>query len=118
MQSATFQLQSALSKAFVDFARRNQMEVHEIEDYSVETWQQWWSSTACGFGGMGGASMTPAHTIVLRRGSEHHVYVSGMFAYSVARPTDKFREDLKERRLLGKTDFDKAPETYDEQRAT
>lgn len=45
---------------------------------------QTWGSTALGYGGLGGAAMTPAYTTVIR-GPQGHlaVYWNGRFAYTV-----------------------------------
>lgn len=46
---------------------------------------QTWGSTALGFGGVGGAAMTPAYTVVVQGpGGEQVVYWSGRFAYVIA----------------------------------
>lgn len=56
---------------------------------------QTWGSTALGFGGIGGAAMTPAYTVVVA-GPEGHfaVYWAGRFAYLVDpnAQTEKQRE--------------------------
>lgn len=62
---------------------------------------QMWGSTALGFGGMGGAAMTPAYTVVvLGVGDTLAVYWAGRLAYTLAMnaitPEQKanFTEDL------------------------
>lgn len=45
---------------------------------------QLWNSTGLGFGGLGGAAMTPAYTVVVEGpGGDVAVYWSGRFAYLV-----------------------------------
>ncbi len=45
---------------------------------------QTWGSTALGFGGIGGAAMTPAYTVVVHGPRfERAVYFNGSFAYMV-----------------------------------
>lgn len=47
-----------------------------------------WGSTALGFGGLGGAAMTPAYTVVIEGpGGEYAVYWHGRFAYLVTLDT-------------------------------
>lgn len=56
---------------------------------------QTWSSTALGFGGVGGAAMTPAYTAVIEGpGGECAVYWSGRHAYTV-RPREASTEQLQ-----------------------
>lgn len=57
-------------------------EVGECEVHAM--FAQTWGSTALGYGGIGGAAMTPAYTIVVR-GPEGHlaIYWNGNFAYLV-----------------------------------
>lgn len=57
-------------------------ELHECELFAM--FAQTWGSTALGFGGIGGAAMTPAYTtVVLGPTGEFAVYWSGRFAYLV-----------------------------------
>jgi len=57
---------------------------------------QTWSSTALGFGGVGGQAITPAYTVVLE--STHMmgycVYFNGRFAYRIEKPNDHFFGDI------------------------
>lgn len=73
---------------------------HDITLFAMFT--QTWSSTALGFGGVGGQAFTSAYTIVLE--SEHGVgfcvYFGGKFAYRVERPNEKFFDDLNNRRMV------------------
>jgi hypothetical protein len=58
---------------------------------------QTWSSTALGFGGLGGQAMTPAYTVVVTGPSGHlAVYWAGRFAYLIdpSKQTDTQREAL------------------------
>lgn len=65
---------------------------------------QTWGSTALGHGGMGGAAVTDAYTIVLEchATQELLVYFGGNFCYKVSRRSknlDTFMEDCKNRCL-------------------
>lgn len=64
--------------------------VDEIEVRAM--FSQTWGSTALGFGGIGGAAMTPAYTVVLQGPNQDlAVYFQGRFAYRVnarAQPAD------------------------------
>lgn len=72
---------------------------------------QTWGSTALGFGGMGGATMTTATTIVVRdrlgrsrrKGGKLLVYFGGRFCYEA--PVDEtFEEALARRRMPSRRD--------------
>lgn len=66
----------------------------------VHLWQQTWGSTALGFGGMGGASITTANVVVIIGPSRAAaVYFGGRFAYLIERPNARFRDDVKMRQL-------------------
>ncbi len=61
----------------------------------VAMFPQQWSSTALGFGGIGGQAFTTAYTVVLCGPmGDHLVYFGGRFAYRVARPNAQFFEDI------------------------
>lgn len=61
----------------------------------VTLFSQTWSSTALGFGGLGGQAITNAYTTVVRgpRG-DYCVYFGGRKAYRIERPNRVFLEDL------------------------
>ena len=68
-------------------------------DYDIEVYNmfpQTWGSTALGFGGIGGASMTTAYTIILysQLNGEYCVYFGGSFAYRIDKPDNQFFEDI------------------------
>lgn len=67
-----------------------QCEVHAM-------FTQTWGSTALGYGGIGGAAMTPAYTVIIA-GPEGHlaVYWNGRFAYLV----DPRTQTAEQRRAL------------------
>ena len=68
---------------------------------------QTWGSTALGHGGMGGAAMTTAYTVVLecQHTEEFLVYFGGSFCYAVNRRSaniNQFVEDCKNHCLASK----------------
>jgi hypothetical protein len=68
---------------------------------------QTWGSTALGHGGMGGASVTTAYTVVLecQHTQEFLVYFGGIFCYAVSRQSaniNRFLEDVKNQCLASK----------------
>ena len=78
--------------------------------YSMFT--QTWGSTALGHGGMGGASMTTAYTVVLEcyHTQEFLVYFGGAFCYTVSRRSDHidaFVEDCRNHCLESKRKSEK-----------
>lgn len=56
---------------------------------------QTWSSTALGFGGIGGAAMTRAQTVIVGYGNHFVVYFGPRFAYEVVGPNKLFFDDMK-----------------------
>lgn len=73
---------------------------------------QTWGSTALGHGGMGGAAMTTAYTIVLEcyATQEFLVYFGGQYCYSVSRSSKNlsvFIEDCKNHAMASKRDSEK-----------
>lgn len=68
---------------------------------SVVSFPQLWSSTALGFGGIGGRAMTAAQTTIIE--SEHNrdvcVYFGTRFAYHIKRPNQLFSQDVSAQRV-------------------
>jgi len=59
---------------------------------------QTWGSTALGFGGMGGAAITSAYTIIISSNlspNRYAVYFNGRYAYTLDNPNDNFFNDIK-----------------------
>lgn len=65
----------------------------------IINFKQTWSSTALGFGGVGGTAMTNAYTTILRLGNIWFVFFDGKFAYKVSIDDEVFYEDMKDRNL-------------------
>lgn len=82
-------------------------------DFGVYTmFPQTWGSTALGHGGMGGAAMTTAYTVVLYCYSlqEYLVYFGGQFCYKVQGKSVNlytFLEDCKNHNLASKQQSEK-----------
>jgi len=75
-------------------------------------WPQTWGSTALGHGGMGGAAVTTAYTVVLecRATEEFLVYFGGQWCYTVSRRSaniDRFVEDCKNHNLASEWQSEK-----------
>ena len=75
---------------------------HRPSDLIVHTmFSQSWSSTALGFGGLGGQAITPAYTVIIE--SEHGlgfcVYFNGRLAYRIQKPNDHFYGDIIHQRM-------------------
>jgi len=81
---------------------------HARECEVVAMFAQTWGSTALGFGGVGGAAMTPAYTVVVRGpDGALAVYWAGSFAYlipAVVTPSQRqaFAEDLMHGGTVGR----------------
>ena len=73
---------------------------------------QLWSSTSHGFGGIGGAAMCWAHTVVIMCSGTCSVFHAGRFAYTVRGTNDLFGIHMAANKLLGKRDFDINPGVY------
>lgn len=81
-----------------------------INESSIFQWTQMWGSTACGFGGIGGAAMTNADCVVIEFNSRFSTYIgiacvyhNGQFAYS-CRIDDEYRDLVKKRSMPGQAD--------------
>ena len=77
---------------------------NDIEIYAM--FPQPWSSTALGFGGLGGQAITVAYTVILLslHGGGCCVYFGGRFAYHILKPNDKFFEDAAKRQMVAVKD--------------
>lgn len=60
---------------------------------------QTWSSTALGFGGIGGQAITSDYVVVIECGNEYAVYFGGRHAYTITDPSAKFFEDTAGHRM-------------------
>lgn len=82
-------------------------------DFGVYSmYPQTWGSTALGHGGMGGAAVTTAYTVVLEcyHTQEFLVYFGGTFCYAVSRRSkniDVFVEDCRNHCLVSKRESEK-----------
>lgn len=98
--------------------RRETGKTREARPYAdhceVIMFPQTWGSTALGFGGIGGAAMTTAYTVVvIGPMGDACVYFAGRMAYHVQRPNQKFHEDMARhsmRARSGAKAYDTAPE--------
>ena len=74
-------------------------------DVEVFMFPQGWSSTALGFGGIGGQAMTSAYTVIVSNLKDWAVYFNGRLAYVITNPTIEFMEDLRNHNMaeVGKT---------------
>lgn len=67
-----------------------------LDDFELHTFEQVWGSTALGFGGIGGQTMTSARTYVfvpVNCNQKCFVYFAGRFAYAV-NYSQKFMDDV------------------------
>lgn len=74
-------------------------------DYDMSVYAmfiQTWGSTALGFGGIGGAAMTPAYVIIIESNltGEYAVYFGGRLAYVIRRPNEAFIDDVQKRQMV------------------
>jgi len=80
------------TKELIDIKRRRP---HESTIGRIISFPQTWGSTALGFGGIAGQSITEALTVVVfGHYLEACVYFDGKLAYKINTPNSQFYEDL------------------------
>ena len=99
----------APADCFVEKTRK-----HTFYDLTVYAmFPQTWSSTALGFGGIGGQAFTSAYVCVIESNlvGGFAVYFGGRLAYVITRPNEKFMEDVTQHRMvdskLGKVTYER-----------
>jgi hypothetical protein len=87
---------------------------HSFYDLTVYSmFPQTWSSTALGFGGIGGQAITSAYVCIIESDlvGGYAVYFGGRLAYVINRPNEKFIEDIERHRMvdakLGKATYER-----------
>lgn len=87
---------------------------HSMHDLTLAAmFPQTWSSTALGFGGIGGQAITSAYVCIIESNliGQFAVYFGGRLAYVIERPNEKFWEDRSSQRMvdarLGKTIYER-----------
>lgn len=90
----------------LDYKARIALREKDSEKYArvelqADVFLQNWSSTALGFGGIGGQALSDAYTTVFSDilKDVYVVFFGNRMAYMVEEPTEEFYKDLKERRL-------------------
>lgn len=71
----------------------------DLENYEVISFSQAWSSTALGFGGIGGQAITSAQTTIFTDYNTAYVYIGGGYAYTIEKPSDAFWKDVAYRNI-------------------
>lgn len=87
-----------------------------IDDFEFYIFEQTWSSTALGFGGIGGQAITSGYTVVavpVTTNQRCAVYFNGRFAY-YADWSDTLREDLSEHNMASVAQSYKYPTSNEE----
>ena len=72
-----------------------------VDDFEMYTFEQMWSNTTCGFGGIGGQAFTSCRTYVFIPqvdGEDCFVYFGGRFAYKVPY-SQVFMDDVSKQRM-------------------
>lgn len=84
--------------------RRRRPHTGDVTVYAM--FPQTWASTAMGFGGVGGASITTAYTVVIQHERHFAVYFHGRFAYriEVNGSTTEFVADVANKRVASRRD--------------
>lgn len=88
----------APADCFVEKTRKHTF--YDLTVYSM--FPQTWSSTALGFGGIGGQAITSAYVCVIESNlvGQYAVYFGGRLAYVIKRPNEKFVEDIARQRMV------------------
>ncbi len=78
----------------------------QLDAYNVYAFDQMWSNTACGFGGLAGNAITDAMTVVFRRGNFAAVFINARFAYYIwnVNEVENFLDDLRDHKMAGAAD--------------
>jgi hypothetical protein len=93
----------ARTKKDVRIQKKRRHTLHDVTVYAM--FEQTWSSTALGFGGIGGQAITGAYVCVINSnllGNQYAVYFGGRLAYVINRPNRKFFEDIAGRCMVDK----------------
>jgi hypothetical protein len=99
----------APADCFVEKTRKHSF--YDLTVYSM--FPQTWSSTALGFGGIGGQAITSAYVCIIESNlvGGYAVYFGGRLAYVINRPNEKFIEDIERHRMvdakLGKVTYER-----------
>jgi hypothetical protein len=99
----------APADCFVEKSRKHSF--YDLTVYSM--FPQTWSSTALGFGGIGGQAITSAYVCIIESNlvGGYAVYFGGRLAYVINRPNEKFIEDIERHRMvdanLGKSTYER-----------
>jgi hypothetical protein len=99
----------APADCFVEKSRKHSF--YDLTVYSM--FPQTWSSTALGFGGIGGQAITSAYVCIIESNlvGGYAVYFGGRLAYVINRPNEKFIEDIERHRMvdanLGKATYER-----------
>jgi hypothetical protein len=87
------------------------------DELSVQMWPQTWGSTALGYGGMGGAAVTDAYTVIVSHKHVHCVYFGEReLAYQIdesqltEKGLDIWKHDVTHRQIVSKS---RARERYE-----
>jgi hypothetical protein len=76
---------------------------HSLYDLTVHSmFVQTWSSTALGFGGIGGQAITSAYVCIIQSDfiGQYAVYFGGRFAYLIERPNNTFFEHINNQKMV------------------
>lgn len=87
------------TKEDVRIKKQAKHRVYDLVVYAM--FPQTWSSTALGFGGVGGQAITSAYTTIIEstHGKGFCVYFGGRFAYLIEKPNDHFFGDIINNRM-------------------
>lgn len=70
---------------------------YDMEVFAM--FSQTWSSTALGFGGIGGQAISTNYVIIIECNDEYAVYFGDRHAYTITRPNNTFFQDAQSRRM-------------------
>jgi len=100
------------------FEKTRKHTMHDLTVYAM--FVQTWGSTALGFGGVGGQTVSSSYVCVIESDllGECAVYFGGRLAYVITRPNKKFFEDIRNHcmvdSILGKRTYEQPRELTNE----
>jgi hypothetical protein len=104
------EMKTAIAPAdcYVEKSRKHSL--YDLTVYSM--FVQTWSSTALGFGGVGGQAITSAYVCVIESDllAQFAVYFGGRLAYVIKRPNENFFEGITNHKMV---DAKLGPSTYE-----
>jgi hypothetical protein len=94
------ELKTAVAPAECWIEKTRKHTLHDMTVYAM--FPQTWSSTALGFGGIGGQAISSAYVCIIESNlvGGFAVYFGGRLAYVINRPNERFEQDITCHRMV------------------